>query len=471
MKGIFKASLAVFLFSIHSNEVIAQSKPNIVFILADDLGIGDIEPYGQKEIKTPNLQRMAKEGKVFTNHYSGNSVCAPSRCVLMTGKHTGHAIVRGNLQDKIKGQFPLPEDELTVAQVLKNQGYTTGIFGKWGLGETNTTGDPLKKGFDVHFGYTDQVLAHNHFPEFLLRNGKKEFLNNKVIYGDTNSWHKGLGSYSIIKNQYADELFANEAINFIDLNKNKPFFVYLAFVLPHDNGEYDKIENCYEVPSQGIYKYKKEWTKQEKDYAASVTLLDKYTGKVLDYLKKSGLDKNTLVIFTSDNGTQQIDLRFKSNGKFRGMKRDILEGGIRAPFIAWMPSKIKANSVSNLPSTFYDFLATAAEVSDSKTKNIPTDGISYWNELLGKSQQKHPYLYFEIPEKKGGWAVVKGKWKALQTDVCTELPKDVELYNIEIDPSESKNLASENPEIVKEMIDIMKKERQKSPLFPMNAID
>lgn len=441
----------------------AQDKPNIIFIMADDLGYGDIGPYGQREIKTPNLDRMAREGMRFTRHYAGTSVCAPSRCVLMTGMHTGHSEIRAN-RESANGQLPLSDSALTVATLLKKQGYRTAMIGKWGMGEPGTTGDPNKHGFDLHYGYTDQVLAHNHFPEFLLRNGKKEKLRNEVRYLDSTAWHKGRGSVSIVRNDFADELFTNEAIRFIDENSKRPFFLYLPYIIPHDNGEADE-GNRFEAPSQLSYT-KLPWSKDEKDYAASITWLDQYVGRILDHLKKKKIDRNTLVIFTSDNGPVNNTMRFNSSGGLRGIKRDLYEGGIRVPFIAWWPGTIKPGSESDHASAFQDFLPTACELAG--VKDIPeTDGISFAGTLKGGKQQQHKALYFEIHENGGAQAIIKGEWKAVIRNINTATPALPELYNLEKDPHEANNVAAQYPDIAERLSKSIAEARVPSPVFAL----
>jgi arylsulfatase A len=443
---------------------VAQTRPNIVFILADDLGYGEIEPFGQRLIKTPNLSRMANEGMILTNHYAGTSVCAPSRCSLMTGLHTGHSEVRGNQQYKIKnGQSPISDQTVTVAELLKTVGYTTGLIGKWGLGDVGTTGDPNKQGFDFFYGYTDQVLAHNHFPQFLIRNGAKEYLRNEVEYLDSTKW----GSITKSRKDFADELFMNEAIKFITENRQRNFFLYLPFIIPHCNDEGPK-DFQYEAPSQREYA-SLPWSKDEKDYAASISYLDEYIGKILEHLKNLQLDSNTLVIFTSDNGPRVNQMRFKSSGNLRGFKRDLYEGGVRVPFVAWWPGQIKAQGVSDHVSTFWDFLPTACTLAGVK-QPYTSDGISYLPTLIGKgNQMHHGYVYFEFHEAGGAQAVRKGKWKAVVRGVKTETPSPIELYDLENDPAESKNLASQFPEISTQMSSIIKKEHVPSSVFVLPA--
>ena len=432
--------------------------------MADDMGYGDIEPFGQKLIKTPNLSRMAREGVKLTNHYAGTSVCAPSRCVLMTGMHSGHAEIRGNMQnDKAAGQLPISDQTVTVAELLKTAGYTTGMIGKWGLGDIGTTGDPNNQGFDFFYGYTDQVLAHNHFPEYLYRNSKKEILKNKVTYLDPAGWHKGLGSVTVEKREFADELFMKEGLKFISENRANRFFLYLPFIIPHVNDEAKKGYQ-YETPTQGDYA-SKSWTKDEKDYAASISYLDEYVGKILDHLKSLKLDTNTLVIFTSDNGPRVDTLRFNSSGELRGYKRDLYEGGVRVPFIAWWPGQIKAGRVSDHISGFWDFLPTVCTLAG--IKDYLSDGKSFLPALTGKGmQQVHDYIYFEFHEGEGSQAARKDNWKAIIKGVKTKNPEPLELYDLEKDPSEKTNLAEKFPDKVHEMMTLMQEAHKPSNTFP-----
>ncbi len=458
---LFVLLLAITL--VNCKTEIKQQRPNIIFIMADDLGYGDIEPFGQKLIETPHLSRMANEGMKFTNHYAGTSVCAPSRCSLITGMHTGRTEVRGNLQAPDGGQMPISDEAVTVGELLQSAGYTTGMVGKWGLGNYGTTGDPNKQGFDFFYGYTDQVLAHNHFPEYLLRNGEKEFLNNKVTYLDSGAWHKGLGSFTTEKKDFADDLFTNEALTFISDNAGNPFFLYLPYIIPHDNGEAPD-DSRFEAPDQRQYT-SKDWSKNEKDYAASISYLDDYVGKILNHLTKLKLEKNTLVIFTSDNGPYTDKMRFNSSGGLRGIKRDLYEGGSKVPFIAWWPGTIKEGTSSDHISAFWDFMPTVCELG-GVTQPYESDGISYLPALLGKTGQKnHDYLYFEFHEQGGSQAVRQGKWKAVLLNVKTPNPRAMELYDLDKDPAEANNIADQHPEKVKEMIDLMEKAHRPSPLF------
>ncbi len=434
------------------------TKPNIIFILADDMGYGDLGSFGQEIIKTPNLDKMANEGIKFTQHYAASTVCAPSRCGLMTGLHMGNAEVRGNKQSQPEpsGQQPLSENAITVASLLKDVGYKTAMIGKWGLGNEGGTGEPSNQGFDYYYGYLDQVLAHNYYPEFLMRNGKKEMLNNEVKYLSKEIWHKGIGSYSTKKVDYSQDLFTEDALRFIEKNSKNPFFLYLPFLIPHDNGEALKGQKM-EVPDYGIYS-EMDWESDKKGYAAMITRMDKYVGTILQKLKDEGIDENTLVIFTSDNGPEinfSFIKDFNSNGKYRGGKRDLYEGGIREPFIARWPNKIPKGTVSEHISAFWDFLPTACEIAGVSTpKN--TDGISYLPTLLNKNNQaEHEYVYWEYYGKGGKKAIRKGQWKAVVNNLFDDLNSPIELYNLTSDPGETKNIANEYPEIVLKLDSIM----------------
>lgn len=448
-----------------NNESTSVQKSNIIYIMADDLGFGDIEPYGQEMIKTPQLSKMAAEGIKFTQHYAGNTVCAPSRCALMTGLHMGHAEVRGNMQAEPSGQLPLSDEALTVAELLKNAGYKTGMIGKWGLGVEGTSGEPTNQGFDYYYGYLDQVLAHNYFPEYLLRNGEKVMLDNEVHYLPESHWTKGLGSYATKKVDYSHDLFEEDALRFIEENKGNPFFLYLPFTIPHDNGEAPEGQKM-EIPDYGIYK-NKEWHSDTIGYAAMITRLDETIGKILDKLDETGIDENTLMIFTSDNGPMQESVGFTnffdSNSFLRGGKRNMYDGGIRVPFIARWPGKIEAGKTSEHISAFWDFMPTACEVAGIEVPgNI--DGISYLPELLGNNeeQHKHTHLYWEFFGNWDAQAIRKENWKAVRN---IYQDSEIELYNLANDPGESNNVASDHPEIVEQMDSLMSTSRVPSEHF------
>lgn len=361
-------------------------RPNIIFILADDLGYGDLGCFGQTVIRTPRLDEMAAQGMRLTDFYAGSTVCAPSRCTLMTGLHTGHARVRGN------ARVPLEPVDVTVAEVLKEAGYTTGIVGKWGLGEPGTTGIPNRQGFDYWFGYLNQRHAHNFYPEYLWRNEEKVVLEG----------NKAKGGVSSQRAQYSHDLFTSEALEFIKRQqKAQPFFLYLAYTIPHTNNERGRAEgDGMEVPDYGIYA-DRDWPQPQKGHAAMITRMDHDIGKVIDLLRELQMDRNTLVIFSSDNGTHREGGArpefFKSSGRLRGIKRALYEGGIRVPTLAWWPGTIQAGSTSDSALAFWDFLPTAAELAGLEPP-AGLDGISFVNALLGKEQEKHDYLYWEFYE-------------------------------------------------------------------------
>ncbi|MFP4288238.1 MAG: arylsulfatase [Bacteroidales bacterium] len=439
-----------------------DQKPNIIYILTDDLGYNDLGSFGSELIKTPVLDQMAEDGMRFTQHYAGSAVCAPSRSVLMTGLHSGNTPVRGNRQVEPSGQMPLPENTVTIATLLKDAGYTTGLIGKWGLGVVGTTGEPNKHGFDHYFGYLDQVLAHNHTPGFLIRNGEKVMLDNVVEYRDTSEWHKGLGSYPVEMNEFSQDLFTQEAIEFVENNQNDPFFLYYPVIIPHDNGEALPGKRYSEVPSFGIYE-NMDWTEEEKGYAAMITYLDEEIGKLLDKLTELNLDENTLVIFTSDNGGQSpgrfLDI---SNYPYRGIKRQLYEGGIRVPMIARWTGTIEPGTVSNHMSAFWDVMPTFCNLAEIPTPEF-TDGISFLPELTGKEQKQHEYLYWEFHEQDKKQAVRKGKWKAVRNNVAENPFGPIELYDLEKDPSENTDISFVYPEVVNQLTQLIDNTRSEDP--------
>jgi arylsulfatase A-like enzyme len=438
------------------NAASSGPKPNIIFILADDLGYGDLGCYGQEKIQTPNIDRMAKEGIVFTDHYAGCTVCAPSRCCLMTGLHTGHAWIRGN--DRI----PLRPADVTVAQLLKGAGYTTGIVGKWGLGEPGTTGLPNKKGFDYFFGYLNQTQAHNYYPEYLWRNEEKVPLANEVKPVNPPS---GVATKRV---QYSCDLFTADALEFVGRNKDKPFFLYLAYTIPHANDE--NKPNGMEVPSYAPYA-DQDWPDPQKGHAAMITRMDGDIGRLLARLKALDLDSRTLVLFASDNGPHKeggVDPNFNdSNGPLRGNKRDMYEGGIRVPLIARWPGKVSAGTGTNHISAFWDFLPTCCELAGV---NPPAgiDGVSYLPTLLGKPrrQGKHPYLYWEFHEQGKKQAVRLGSWKGVRLNVAKDPNGPIELYDLATDLGEERNVAEEHPEMVRKIAEIMIAARTPSEHWP-----
>ncbi len=443
-----------------------DTQPNIIFILADDMGYGDLGCYGQKQIQTPHLDRMAREGMRFTDHYGGSTVCAPSRCVLMTGKHTGHAYIRGNREVKPMGQEPLLPESYTVAELLKENGYTTGLIGKWGLGGPDSTGIPNKQGFDYFYGYLGQRHAHNYYPEFLFQNEERVLLKNEVP-GDRPD---GAGQ-ATVKQQYSHDLLVEEALRFIDRNAAQPFFLYLAVTIPHANNEAGN--EGMEVPDYGEYAGQ-DWPEPQKGLAAMISRLDSDIGLLLERLGELGIDDQTIVFFSSDNGPHAEGGNdpefFDSNGSLRGIKRDLYEGGIRVPLIVRWPGVIVAGTTTDHPSAFWDFLPTAAELAGANPpKN--TDGISYLPTLTGRSQQAHDYLYWEFPARGGKQAVRMGKWKGVRLGVADRADAPVELYDLEQDMGERNDIADEHPQIVQEISQLMKESRVESDLFPLLESD
>lgn len=422
-------------------------RPNILFILADDLGYGDVGCYGQKEIQTPNLDRLAQQGTRFTQCYAGSTVCAPSRCCLMTGKHTGHAHIRGN------GLVPLRPEDRTVAEILKQAGYATGIIGKWGLGEPGTTGVPNRKGFDEWFGYLNQHHAHNYYPDYLWKNEERLPIAGNVVKDNVAS----------VRAQYSIDLFTREALSFLDRHKEQPFFLYLAYTLPHANNEAGK--NGMEVPSDEPYSAKP-WPQAQKNHAAMITRLDRDIGAVLKRLEDLKLAENTIVFFSSDNGPHREGggdpAFFKSSGPLRGIKRDLYEGGIRVPMLVRWPGKVAAGAVSDQAWAFWDFLPTAAELGGAKAPdNI--DGISIVPALTGRPQKQHEYVYWEFHERGTQHAIRSGDWKFIRRPYAEV---KTELFDLKADPAETKNIAGDHPDIVARMESYLKLARTESKEFP-----
>ncbi|NBC84374.1 MAG: sulfatase-like hydrolase/transferase [Bacteroidetes bacterium] len=437
-------------------------KPNIIYILADDLGYGDLGCYGQDEIRTPHIDQLAKEGIKFSQHYSGSTVCGPSRSVLMTGMHTGTTRIRGNKS------VPLQPSDVTVAELLKDAGYVTAQMGKWGLGEAQTTGEPNKQGFDYFVGYLNQIRAHNAYPDWIWKNNDTMHLDNEVqIIPET--YAKGIGMVATEKNTHTQDVFTQEAIKFIEQNKDTSFFLYLPYTLPHANNEagyFDMIG--METPDMMGYDTVSKWNKSQQAFAAAISYLDQDVGKIVSKLKELGLEKNTLVIFTSDNGPHQEGGNdpeiTDSNGPLRGLKRDLYEGGIRVPFIAWWPETIEGNRTSDHISAFQDFLPTACELANiNAPENI--DGISYLPELLGEEQNKHDYLYWEFYEQGGKQAVRFEKWKGVRLNVNENRDAPIELYDLSVDIGEENNVADQFPEVVAKLEQMMQKAHTPSEEF------
>lgn len=417
-----------------------SAKPNIIFILSDDLAQGDVGAYGQKLIQTPCLDRMAKEGTLYHQAYTGTSVCAPARSSLMTGLDMGHCPIRANRENKSEGQKPIPSDTVMVSQLLKKEGYATACVGKWGMGMFDTTGSPFKKGFDRFFGYNCQRHAHSYFPTYLWDNEKRIELDGKT---------------------YAQNLIQQAATDFIRENQKKPFFLFYAVTLPHGK---------YEIDDQGIYK-DKPWSKTERDFAAMVTRLDSDVGAILDLLRELQIDDNTLVMVAGDNGSSfapnsEIGKRFNQtmDGKLRGFKRGMYEGALRQAAISWWPGAVPAGRVSEEPWAFWDFLPTAVELADgSLPADLTIQGHSLVSFLKGGKAPEREHFYWELHEGKPIQAIRFGDWKAVKNGTKAK----VELYDLAKDAGETKDLASEHPDFVEKALVMMKKARVDDPAWPM----
>jgi arylsulfatase A-like enzyme len=443
--------------------------PNIIYILADDLGYGDLGCYGQELFTTPRLDQLATDGLRFTRHYAGSTVCAPSRSVLMTGLHTGHTPIRGNQEVRPEGQWPLPATSHTLAEGLKEAGYVTGAFGKWGLGYPGSEGDPLNQGFDYFFGYNCQRFAHRYYPEYLWKNSEK-------VYLEGNDWSA--------TTTYAPDLIQQHTLDFIREFKDTAFFAFVPMVIPHaelivpEDDIFRQYLGTYpETPYVGrpgadygpdmkISMY----CSQEfphATFAAMVHRLDVYVGEIVDLIEELGLSENTLIMFTSDNGPHMEGGAdpdfFNSNGGLRGYKRDLYEGGIRVPLIVSWPGTIEAGGVSDHPSAFWDVMPTLAELTGFNYEE--SDGISFLPGLLGREQATHPFLYWEFHEQGGKQALLAGKWKAVRLQVGKDPDAALELYNLEEDPAEEHNVADAHPDLVEKFARIMAEEREPSAKF------
>ncbi len=417
------------------------SRPNLIFILADDLGYGDLGCYGQQRIETPHLDRMASEGMRFTDFYAGSTVCAPSRCVLMTGYHTGHCFIRGN------GRISLREKDLTLAEILKAAGYATCLSGKWGLGEENSSGVPNRQGFDEFFGYLNQRHAHNYFPTFLMQNQRRVPLNNKV----PNEGKFGEGK-AVDKRQYSHDLIVEHALEFIAANADQPFFLYLALTIPHANNEAGN--EGMEVPDYGVYS-DLDWPEPQKGHAAMISRMDRDCGRIFELLQKLNIDRQTLVLFSSDNGPHREGgnrPEFNdSNGPLSGIKRSLGEGGIRVPMLARWPGQISAGTHSSFVGCFQDIMPTFAQLAGA-TGELPADidGISFAPTLMGEAdeQRQHDLLFWAFFERGGGRAGRAKNWKILQQPIHSP-PR---LYDLSTDLSEQHDLSGRHPEVVDELV-------------------
>ncbi len=425
-------------------------RPNIIFILADDLGYGDLGCYGQQKIKTPNLDKMARQGLRFTQAYAGSTVCAPSRCALMTGKHTGHCRIRGN------ALVPLEPTDTTIAAILRAAGYATGLIGKWGLGEPGSTGLPNRQGFDYFFGFLNQKHAHNYYPDYLWRNEQKVSIPGNVV-------KDGVASKKVT---YAHDLFTEEALRFIEKNKAGPFFLYLAYTIPHANNEAKK--EGMEVPSGEPYS-KEPWPQPQKNHAAMITRMDRDIGRLFAKLGELGLDEDTIVFFSSDNGPHREGggdpFFFRSSGPLRGFKRSLHEGGVRVPMIVRWPGRVPAGKTSEHIWAFWDVLPTVAQLGGAKV-SAGIDGLSVVPALLGKGEQKqHEFLYWEFHEGGTQQAVRIGDWKAIRG----KLGAPLQLYNLRTDLGEQKDIAAAHPDVIARIETYLRTARTDSPQWPLKA--
>jgi len=431
-------------------------QPNIIYILLDDAGYGDLGCYGQKKFTTPNIDRLASEGMKFTDHYSGSTVCAPTRCSLMTGLHTGHCFVRGNREVKPEGQSPMPADIVTIPRLLHQAGYQTGMFGKWGLGAPGSTSDPMQH-FDSFFGYNCQREAHNYYPDHLWKNDQRVELDGKT---------------------YAHDLIIENALNFVRSNSTGPFFCYMSVTIPHA---------AMQVPEDSMAPFRKKFPQFEDvigkyagpdvrnpvaGFAGMMTRLDQQVGQLLTLLQELDIDDKTLVMLSSDNGPHkegghQPDF-FDSNGPLRGYKRDLYEGGIRAPLLARWPGKLEAGAVSHLISAHWDMLPTFCELAGAQTPN-GLDGISIVPTLLGHTdeQAQHEALYWEFSERGRSQAARVGNWKGVRLDLKKHPDAPIELYDLSNDIGEEHNIADTHPEIVSKLKAVMQREHVESESFPL----
>ncbi|MCX6898285.1 MAG: arylsulfatase [Verrucomicrobia bacterium] len=481
----------------------AERKPNIILLIADDLGYGDIGCYGQKKIRTPNLDRMAAEGMRFTQAYSGNAVCAPSRCVLMTGLHPGHAYVRDNRSVKPEGQEPIPAETITISKLLKAQGYATGAFGKWGLGPFGSSGDPLKQGLDRFYGYNCQGKAHNFYPTTLWDNDRQVTLDNPEIDAHANKLPAGAdpnnpASYKqFTGKQYSADLIAEQARRFIRDNKDRPFFLFFPTTVPH---------LALQVPEDSLAEYLGKWPDPpyaggrgylphfapRAAYAAMITRMDREIGRMMDLVKELGLDDNTIFLFSSDNGPLNgthaglagTDAEFfNSAGGLRDGKGTLWEGGYREPFIARWRDRIAAGKTCERVIGFEDMLPTLVELAGAKDATPKSvDGISFAPTLLGQKQEARPFLYREFPGYGGQQCVRVGDWKAIRQNM---LPRGrgkakgkkaqpnmrIQLYNLKDDVAETKDVAAQHPDVVAKLEKIMREQHTPSSVFPFPALD
>jgi arylsulfatase A len=473
-------------FLLLAGSVAAAPRPNIIFLLADDLGYGDIGAFGQQKIRTPNLDQLAKDGVKLTMHYAGHNVCAPSRCALMSGKHPGHGYIRNNrggigmVGGPDEGQEPVPAGELNLPLTLKKIGYTLGGYGKWGLGAIGSSGDPFKQGFDHFFGYNDQAHAHNYYTTYLWDDAKKVTLNNPEFNVHapallTAEATKPENYRKITGPDYSADLIAAKARDFLRANKDRPFFLYYPTTIPH---------LAYQVPDDSLAEYLGKfdepspatgnyaWHRAPRAaYAAMITRMDREIGKLLALVDEFGLRDNTIVVFTSDNGGTGPGLEFfNSVGGLRGKKGNYYEGGFREPCIVRWPGKIKAGSTSERVTGFEDWLPTLLELAGAVAATPPgLDGISFAPTLLGKTQPERPFLYRESAAGGGEQMVRVGNWKGIRPNVTAS--KTLELYDLGQDPKEQHDVAAQHPDIVAKLTKLLEEQHVKSTVFPIRGLD
>ncbi|MFB6319577.1 arylsulfatase [Saccharicrinis sp. FJH54] len=465
---VIAGSVLLSVTSCQPKEKKTAEKPNIIYILADDLGYGDVSCYGQSHFKTPNIDRLAQMGMKFTRHYAGSTVCAPSRSSLMTGMHTGHTPIRGNKGVEPEGQVPMDSAALTIAEVLKTNGYVTGAFGKWGLGFPGSEGDPNFQGFDEFFGYNSQTLAHNYYPYHLWHNQTKVML-------EENQGHQ--------TGAYAPNLIHKKALQFLENNRDTSFFLFYPTIMPHAElvapEEYmdqyrEKFlpEKTYEGVDDGPRYRLGPYGSQDEchaAFAAMIKLLDDQVGEIIDKVEELGLSKNTLIIFTSDNGPHKEGGGdpdyFNSNGPFNGYKRDLYEGGIREPMIAAWKGHINEGSETDHISAFWDVMPTVCDMIGTEAP-MDIDGISFLPTMLGKPQKEHDYLYWEFHEQGGKQAVLIDNWKGIKFGIQENPDTALVLFDLTTDTGELHNVADQHPEMVERMDLIMLEEHHKSDLFP-----
>ena len=464
------------------------TRPNIIYILADDLGYGELGSYGQTKIKTPNLDRMASEGMRFTQHYSGSPVCAPSRGTLLTGKHTGHAYIRDNYEmggwgpAEPEGQLPLPPEEVTLGELLQEQGYTTAAIGKWGLGGPGSTGHPNNQGFDLFYGYLCQRVAHNYYPIHLWRNNVADSLEGNTYFSAHQQIEIPFANEQDYYDRYqgrtyAPDLMIEEALQFISDNTERPFFLLFETPVPHvalqvPNESLEPYRNLFDdIPYLGDNSYLPHPLPRAA-YAAMISRMDRDVGKIMDLLKEANLEDNTLVMFSSDNGTTYVSgveaAYFNSVGPLRGLKGQVYEGGIRVPMLARWPGHIQPGTTTDLPSAFWDVLPTVAEIAGIDPSS-DIDGLSFLPTLLGKSESQHvhDYLYWEYHSRGGMQAVRMGDWKAVRLNIREGAGRPIQLFDLALDIGESNDVANQHPELIQKAKEIMAL-RAQSPIERWN---